>query len=315
MIDDPIAFAQFKERFASNQACISALFDARWPDGFRCPCCGQTRYFLIRTRRLPLFECASCRRQTSLISGTVMEGSSTSLPRWFQAIYLLSQPSGIAATELRDILGVTYKTAWLIAHKIRHALSLEVESRILSGNVHIEHADYGPALYLDARQPLLLAASLDEQQQPEFFRFWQPSPDHVEEGFFRRIARAGIEAFRTTCTDGSPATIIPPAANRRHPALRDHRRHVECWLNDTFCGIRPKHLQAYLNEYGYRANHAADFLGPGLLLGSVLRLSAITPAITYPELTKDRPVLLPPWHKFESKKKWRGKWLRLYTAV
>ena len=312
MIDDPISYEAFTARFSTEQACIDALFAARWPNGFRCPHCSHSRFYVTRSRRLPLYECAFCHRQTSLISGTVMEGSSTSLCRWFRAIYLLSQPSGISSTDLRDILGVTYKTAWLISHKIRHAMSLEIEKRVLSGHVRIEHFDYGPSYYLDARHPLLLVAAMNDRHQPEQIRVFQPSPEHVidEE---RRITKDGLEVCQSTCTDGANVVLIP-RAGKSLPALRLHKINIRQWLNGTFCGIGPKHLQAYLNEYCFRSNRQAVNLVPGSLFPGILMLCSTSPVLPYPVLTRYKPVLQPPWKKYESKAKWRGRWLRVLSA-
>ncbi|MFC5700047.1 transposase [Cohnella faecalis] len=74
---DHSTFESFCHQYSSEQACAEALFHARWPDGFRCPTCRHPHYYLTRTRRLPLYECRSCRVQTSVIAGTIMEGSST----------------------------------------------------------------------------------------------------------------------------------------------------------------------------------------------------------------------------------------------
>jgi transposase-like protein len=67
------------DRFSTEEACINYLFQVKWPHDFLCPRCETRQAYTIYTRRLPLYECTSCRHQTSLTVGTVMEGSKTEL--------------------------------------------------------------------------------------------------------------------------------------------------------------------------------------------------------------------------------------------
>ncbi|RUS48656.1 transposase [Cohnella sp. AR92] len=313
MLDDAAAFEEFKKRFSSEQACAEALFLARWPTGFRCPQCGHSRCYEIRTRRLPLYECSSCRRQTSIIAGTILEGSSTSLSRWFQAIYLLSQPAGISSVDLCHLIGVTYKTAWLMSHKIRHAMSAEIESLVLAGTLRIEHFEYGSVYYPDACHPLLLAGAINEQNEAEQIRIVQPSPEHIDDAS-RRILKEGWRACQQACTIGENVTYIQKAA-RSLPSMHAHKIRSRRWLNRTFCGIRAKHLQAYLNEYCFRANRISrGVCDIDSLFCRVFAQCAAVQTIPYPVLTRDKPVLQPPWRKLSSKAKWRGRWLTLRSA-
>ncbi|MCD9025282.1 transposase [Cohnella silvisoli] len=71
MFLDHLTSKAFCQQFNSEQACPKALFEARWTDGFRCPTCRHPHFYLILTRRLSLYECCSCRHQTSVIAGTI----------------------------------------------------------------------------------------------------------------------------------------------------------------------------------------------------------------------------------------------------
>lgn len=123
----------------SEQECIERLMQARWPDGFRCPRCGSPAHYRVSGRRLPLFVCAVCRRHVSLISGTVMERSRVPLPKWFTAIALISC-GPISAVALAEQIRVTYKTAWLMLHKLRSAMSRHEERARLTGLVRLDLA-------------------------------------------------------------------------------------------------------------------------------------------------------------------------------
>ncbi|GIO10620.1 hypothetical protein J19TS2_01750 [Cohnella xylanilytica] len=302
-------FADFCRRFDTEQACADALFQARWPDGFRCPSCADSRYYRISTRRLPLYECAHCGLQTSIIAGTAMEGSSTSLTRWFQALFLLSQPSGISSLRLSKIIGVTYKTAWLISHKLRHAMQRADASESLTGTVRVQPFHYGSLFFLDSRQPLILGASVNEQNEPTHVKIKQPHPNHVDNEQ-RSVLRFGLDAFEKDHTDGQQVTHHT-RADKSLPVFKRLQWFVGAWLNDTFNGIGAKHLQAYLDEFAFRVNLKLRSVPA---FDALLGWCASTPTIIYKELTKDRPVLPVPWRMWGSRSKWRGRHLSLWTA-
>lgn len=294
-------YAQFCQRFSSDAACAHALFALRWPEGFRCPACRCSRFSLIRTRRLPLYQCASCRRQTSIISGTIMEGSRTPLPRWFQAMFLLSQSCGISALRLADIITVTYKTAWHMAHKIRFALQSAEASDLIDADFRLDAFYYGSPLYQDAQQPLLIGASLNDQEQPDHVVLHQPEPSHVDP-VSRRVLASGYHAFSRE--HAKPHAV--PSSDRYgklHGAIFPIAKTVCAWLNDTFNGIGAKHLQAYLDEFAFRLNKR---LQSASALLPLLHWCSVTRAIQYDELTRPKPLLAVPWIYFGSRSRWKG---------
>ena len=120
--DLPQDFLEFNARFGTDEQCREYLFRARWPDGFRCDGCGHDHAYTLRTRLV--YECVACRKQHSLLAGTLFEQTKTALARWFLAIYLVtSSKGGIAAAELQRQLGFgSYQTAWSWLHKLRKAM-------------------------------------------------------------------------------------------------------------------------------------------------------------------------------------------------
>lgn len=68
-----IGLIEFQRRFATEEACHDHLFRMKWPHGFKCPKCGHDQAYEIKTRRLPLYECAQCKRQTTVTVGTIFE--------------------------------------------------------------------------------------------------------------------------------------------------------------------------------------------------------------------------------------------------
>ncbi len=111
------------EQFRSEDKCREYLEDLRWPDGVRCPRCGNDSVSRIEKRNQ--WECneESCRYQFSVTAGTVFHDSHLPLWKWFLAIYLIGESrKGISAKQLQRTLGVSYKTAWYLGHRVRSAM-------------------------------------------------------------------------------------------------------------------------------------------------------------------------------------------------
>src|SRR5579863_133293 len=115
--------------FHDDDAARAYLESVRWPDGPVCPHCGVigNHYQLEgKAHRKGLYKCCEpkCRKQFSVTVGTVFERSHIPLSKWLAAAYLLcSSKKGMSAHQLHRTLGVTYKTAWFLAHRIRFAMA------------------------------------------------------------------------------------------------------------------------------------------------------------------------------------------------
>src|SRR5665213_3923038 len=94
----PKTLREFQSKFASDEACQAYLAACRWPDGFVCPRCGNRRaYELVKLRR---WQCAGCRRQTSVTAGTILNNTKTPLTVWFWAAYsMTTDKRGISALQ------------------------------------------------------------------------------------------------------------------------------------------------------------------------------------------------------------------------
>jgi hypothetical protein len=139
-----LSMAAFFERYGTESLCAAALEQARWPDGFCCPRCGGAAHCLLRGGARKVFQCNACRHQTSLIAGTVFQGTKLPLTVWFLALYLLSQAkTGLSALALKRHLGVSYPTAWLIHHKVMQAMAERDARYVLAGQVQVDDAYLG----------------------------------------------------------------------------------------------------------------------------------------------------------------------------
>jgi len=236
------------------------LFRLKWPHGFECPRCGCGKYFIVSTRKQPLFECATCHHMTSLKVGTVMEGSRTPLWKWVEAIRLLARASrGTSAVELARIIEVTYKTAWLILHKLRHAMGQYEQRQLLTGFVRVNAAKYGnsynPSVYRHPKEhPLMSGASLGEHDTITRLKIQPVPPEHCDYGTadhrWHRIFVNRIVDPNNSSVHG----VVPRYGENRFQPLLQACSRMSRWLNDTFHGIGAKHLRAYTDEYCCRYN-------------------------------------------------------------
>jgi len=110
------------------------LESLRWPEGPICPHCGNIEgiYELNgKSTRPGLYKCKECRKQFTVTVGTLFERSKIPLNRWLLAVYLLcSSKKGISSHQLHRMLGVTYKTAWFMTHRIREAMDVLLKDEL-----------------------------------------------------------------------------------------------------------------------------------------------------------------------------------------
>ena len=114
--------------FHDEEAAREALEAVRWPDGPYCPHCGNLDQEKIAkgqgtSHRDGLYYCAACNGQFTVTVGTVMERSKIPLSKWLLAMHLMgASKKGMSALQLSRMLGVTYKSAWFLCHRIREAM-------------------------------------------------------------------------------------------------------------------------------------------------------------------------------------------------
>ncbi|MCF8567695.1 IS1595 family transposase [Alicyclobacillus tolerans] len=137
---------EFTQKFSDEKACEEHLIQLRWKKSFTCPKCNHSEVMLVHAahrrdadRRVPLFECKQCHRQTSVTAGTIFHKSKTPLYKWFLAIYLVSNDKrGVSAKTLQRHISVSYDTAWHMLHKIRNAMAERNAKYKLEGIVQVD---------------------------------------------------------------------------------------------------------------------------------------------------------------------------------
>lgn len=139
----PKNLEELELNFSSEEACRDYLASLRWPNGFLCPACGHGELWRLADG---LLKCKKCSRKTSVISGTIFEGTRKPLASWFRAIWwVTSQKNGASALGLMRVLGLgSYKTAWTWLHKLRRAMVRPGRDK-LAGTVQVDETFIGGA--------------------------------------------------------------------------------------------------------------------------------------------------------------------------
>jgi transposase-like protein len=143
-VNADMTMTMLMERFGSEEKCRTALEKLRWPDGIRCVRCNGVKISRIYDRAQ--FACDTCNHQFSVTSGTIFHDTHLPLQKWFIAIFLIVESKkGISANQMKRMLGVSYKTAWYLCHRIRAAMT-EIEPAPLCGTVECDEPYIGGRL-------------------------------------------------------------------------------------------------------------------------------------------------------------------------
>ncbi len=279
----------FNELFKTEEDCIEALYATKWPSGFRCPNCSHTQCYVIKSRRLPLYECLQCKSQTSLISETIFRSSRTPLRSWFLAILLHTRWNGINAVELADAIKVTYKTAWLMCHKLRNAMSKADAETLLSGNVRISDAlmyrrIVPPRNFMEFEQPVMVGSMDNDHGEPTHVKI--------------QISPRSLRTDRNGSPDPTPFInrVVSPESIPNAIFTKRHGKNInytlvgiswdaEKWIARKFRGVGLKHLQVYLDHFCYVGNRPTS-----VLYHEIMKDSACRRGIDYPTLTGSKPL-------------------------
>lgn len=135
-----ISVFEFLKKFPDEDTCEKYIIAARFPTGVYCPHCGNHRIYRLETQKR--FKCGSCRKQFTVRTGSVLAESKVPLQKWLMTAWIMtSHPKGLSSIQLAKTLGVTQKTAWFLAHRIREAFTQS--GSLLSGIVEIDETYIG----------------------------------------------------------------------------------------------------------------------------------------------------------------------------
>ena len=291
-----LSMAEFMERYGTQDQCEAALIASRWPDGFICPDCGVREHSSFRREGRRYWQCSACRQQFSVISGTVFESTKLGLNLWFLAMHLLTQSkNNVSALELKRHLGVCYKTAWLLKHKVMEVMRVREESRQLTGRVEIDDAYLGGELTggksgrgSENKVPFVAAVQTTESGQPVFACFSkQPFTTEAMNDFAARslvlpltLVSDGLACFNVassigavhdrTVTGGGAACVKLPQFKAINTVLGNLKRA----LGGTYHAFDfAKYAHRYLAEAQYRFNRRFNL---STILSRLVRAAATT---------------------------------------
>src|SRR5690242_19745322 len=268
----PGSLPGFEARFPDDEACARWLFETRWPDGFRCPGCGHAKGW-GRGRGPRLVSCARSRRQTSVPAGTVLHRSHLPLRTWFLAAWLVAtHRNGISARQLWLQLGLgSYKTAWLLLRKLRHAM-VDPEREPLAGLVEVDEtslpfrAGGEPARPGRSHDGKLLVAGAVEILGKGPGRVRLVAIEDYSAATLGGFVADNVAAGSTVVSDGwsgyakltdvkhEPTVIGDTPAHLILPWVHRVFANAKRWALGVYHGLREEHLQAYLDEFVFRFN-------------------------------------------------------------
>lgn len=270
-------FAQFKEEYPDDEACLKAVLQNRY--GSTCPRCGTigVKWHPITGRKG--FVCSECDRHVYPLAGTIFRKSETGLWSWFYAIYLFSvSKNGVSAKELERQLGVTYKTAWRMAQQIRKLM--EDDNEPLSGSVEMDETYFG------AKRPRRFGHENKSVVFGMVERNGRSVIKHVKSSGSRSLVphiSASVDRSADVFTDQYAVyKAIPKMGFSSHTTVNHskleyvrgnvHTNTIEgFWsqlkrsVDGTYHAVSPKYLQNYLNEFAFRYNFRTISICPLLL--------------------------------------------------
>lgn len=304
---------EFQSEFSTEEACAKHLREMRWPDGFRCPRCGHHEAWLIRTRNI--LDCKSCRTKTSLTAGTIFHKSRTPLVKWYWLIYHMAMDKvGVSISEMQRVLEIRdYKTAWLMAHKVRKAMADRDAGYSLAGLVEMDDSFFGPKGHKTGRgserkSTVLCAVSLYQdhngQERPGFahMKVVDNATASTIQSFLERLgygpktkeSQRLLEAIRTdgwrsygkaikgeNMTHYKVVLRDPKAAGKLLPWVHRVISNAKAVIRGAHRGVSEKHLQPYLSEICYRFNRR---FWERELFDRLIKACVSTETITYLQL-------------------------------
>src|SRR5215204_564727 len=265
-----INLVDLMDRFHGEEACRALMEELRWPDGIECLRCKSKNVSRVKNRRQ--LVCNSCHYHFSVTADTIFHDSHLPLHKWFLAVYLIVESKkGISANQLKRSLGVTYKTAWYLAHRIRDALK-EVDAQLLKGIVEVDETFVGGKMEGQGRgykgnKTVVVGAM--QRGGNICLQVVRGTDRETLHGFIRENTAGNTEAIYT---DEWPAYRGIADEDTKHEAVKHrdkewtrgdvHTNSIEnVWslLKRSIVGsyhqVSAKHLDAYLDELEFRFNN------------------------------------------------------------
>lgn len=299
-MDKPLSLVEMIDHYNCDTKCRDVLERLRWPDGVYCPRCGDIDVWELENQGR--WKCKGCHYQFSVMSGTIMHDSHLPLRKWFLAIYLMVESRrGISANQLKRTLGVHYKTAWYLCHRIREAMGNDpLDGPSLVGVVEVDETYVGGKARGKGRgykgNKVIVAGALQRDGELRMERV----PDVKRKTLHSFINRAVKDQAEAIYTDELKSYLGVEDHDTRHETVNHSE---EVWVVDdvhtngiegvwslfkrsivgAFHKVSEKHMDRYIEELEWRYNNRNN---PLILLDTLKRIVQTTP-LEYKELIKD----------------------------
>ncbi|MBZ5707460.1 MAG: IS1595 family transposase [Acidobacteriia bacterium] len=288
--------------------CLAFLETMRWPEGVKCLSCNSARVSHITStgktgKSRHLYQCNDCRFQFTATTGTVYHDTHLPLSKWFLAIALITESKkGISANQLARALGVQYRTAWYLAHRIRKAM-VEANQPKLKGIVEVDETYLGGKHRGHRGKMKSKDVVIGIRQRGGDLRFFQAENAGQDElaKHIKENVSPDLDMIVTDEWQGYPGAMISAGIHgSKHETIKHkekiyvrgnvHTNTVESafslfkrGLTGSFHKISLKHLQRYLNEFSFRFNNRKS---PDLF-GMTVRRMALVGAMPYSQLIEE----------------------------
>jgi transposase-like protein len=270
----PITLCEVLQQFGTDESCRSYLESLRWPSKVICPKCGSDKMSRVRERKI--FDCDSCRYQFSVLAGTIFHDTHLPLPIWFATTYVMCESrKGVSANQIKRMMGIGYKAAWYLCHRIRASMAMaEAERQPLGGVVEVDETYVGgkPRRGASKRgRGTEKESVIGIRQRGGDLRFFHAQD--VKSGTLAKYIKENIsqdvDVVMTDDFSVYPKAIAKAGVLGEHKAINHslgvysigdlHTKTVESAFSllkrgiiGTWHRVSAKHLQAYLDEMSFR---------------------------------------------------------------
>lgn len=272
-----------QKQFRSPEEARAYLEGVRWPQGPICPHCGsisKDHYALQgKAHRPGLWKCKDCREQFSVTVGTVFERSKIALNIWLQAVFLLcSSKKGMSSHQMHRILGVTYKTAWFMTHRIREAMKsgnggllggggqvVEVDETYFGNKTGVKRARAGH----NNRDKRAVIALVERGGEVRSFHVPKVNHENLKAVMFKHIAQEAHLQTDEASRYWKLGELYAKHSSVNH-SIKEYARGsvttntVEGYFSilkrgliGTYHHVGENHLQRYISEFDFRYNNRA----------------------------------------------------------
>ena len=260
--------------FDTDEKCREILVRLRWPAGVECPRCKMPAVELATVKQL--FYCKTCDYQFTVTASTIFNDSHLPLQKWFLATLLLCEArKGMSANQIKRTLGVSYKTAWYLCHRIRAAMK-EVDRPMLDGVVEMDETyvggkarGYGQG-WRGERHPKEVVIGIRQRGGDVRFFHAEDARKGTLAKYIKENISTDVEVIVTDEFTGYPSAMIEAGIHgRKHKTVNHSAKEYvrgDAYTNTvesafsllkrgiigTWHKISAKHLQAYLDEMTFR---------------------------------------------------------------